>query len=72
MIAREKRTNKKREESLDVSPHAQDQSNKEPLKEANSWSSELSTPSNIRLLHSLYKQHIKHNETKFQMFEGCF
>ena len=29
-------------ESLEVSPHALDQSNKVPLKEAKSWSSELS------------------------------
>ena len=33
-------------ESLDVSPQAQDQSNKELLKEASSWSPELSTSSN--------------------------
>ena len=36
----------KRRESLDVSPQAQDQSNKELVKEASSWSPELSTSSN--------------------------
>ena len=49
-----------------------DQSNKEPLKEASSWSSKLSTSSNIHLLHSLHVHHINRNKTKFQMYDECF
>ena len=49
-----------------------DQSNREPLKEASSWSSELSTSSNIYLLRSLHVHHINHNRTKFQMSDECF
>ena len=49
-----------------------DQSNKEPLKEASSLSSKLSTSSNIHLLHSLHVHHINRNKTKFQMYDECF
>ena len=59
-------------ESLEVSPQALDQSNKEPLKEANSWSSELSMSSNVLLFHSLQRHHIKHKGAKFQMLDECF
>ena len=53
-------------------PVSCDQSNREPLKEASSWSSELSTSSNIHLLCSLHVHHINHNRTKFQMSDECF
>ena len=52
-------------------PVSCDQSNREPLKEASSWSSELST-SSIHLLRSLHVHHINHNRTKFQMSDECF
>ena len=59
-------------ESLEVSLQALDQSNKVPLKEAKSWSSELSMSSNVLLFHSLQRHHIKHNGAKFQMLDKCF
>ena len=59
-------------ESVEVSPQALDQSNREPLKEANSWSSELSMSSNVLQFHSLQRHHIKHKEAKFQMLNKCF
>ena len=59
-------------ESLKVSPQALDQSNKVPLKEANSWSSELSMSSNVLLFRSLQRHHIKHYGAKFQMLDKCF
>ena len=59
-------------ESLEVSPHALDQSNKVPLKEANSWSSELSMSSNVLLFRSLQRHHVKHNGAKFQMLDEYF
>ena len=59
-------------ESLEVSPQALDQSNREPLKEANIWSSELSMSSKVLLFHSLQRHHIKHDGAKFQMLETCF
>ena len=54
-------------ESLDVSPQALAQSNREPEKRASSWSSDLSKSSNVRLWRSFQIHHIKHNGTKFQM-----
>ena len=54
-------------ESLDVSPQALAQSNREPEKRASNWSSDLSKSSNVRLLRSFQIHHIKHNGTKFQM-----
>ena len=59
-------------ESLEVSPQALDQSNREPPKEANSWSSELSMSSNVLQFCSLQRHHIKHNRAKFQMLDECF
>ena len=59
-------------ESLEVNPQALDQSNREPPKEANSWSSELSMSSHVLLFRSLQRQHIKHNGAKFQMLDACF
>ena len=59
-------------ESLEVSPQALDQSKREPLKEANSWSSMLSMSSNVRQFRSLQIHHIKHNGGKFQMLDECF
>ena len=55
-------------------PVSCDQSNREPLKEASNWSSELSTASNIHLFApSMYTvHHINHNKTKFQMSDKCF
>ena len=54
-------------ESLDVSPQALTQLNREPEKRASNWSSDLSKSSNVRRLRSFQIHHIKHNETKFQM-----
>ena len=54
-------------ESLDVSPQALAQSNREPKKRASSWSLDLSKSSNVLLLRSFQIHHIKHNGTKFQM-----
>ena len=59
-------------ESLEVILQALDQSNKVPLKEANSWSSELSMSSYVLLFRSFQRHHIKHNEAKFQMLNECF
>ena len=59
-------------ESLEVSLQALDQSNKVLLKEAKSWSSELSMSSNVLLFCSLQRHHIKHNGTKFQILDKCF
>ena len=59
-------------ESLEVSPQVLAQSKKEPLKEANNWSSELSMSSNVLQFRSLHRHHIKHNEAKFQMLDNCF
>ena len=59
-------------ESLEVSLQALDQSKREPLKEANNWSSELSMSSNVLQFHSLHRHHIKHSEAKFQMLDECF
>ncbi|KAL0000259.1 hypothetical protein SO802_019861 [Lithocarpus litseifolius] len=58
-------------ESLEVSPQALDHTNREPLKEANNWSSELSMSSNVLLFRSLQRHHIKHNGAKFQMLDEC-
>ena len=63
---------KKGRESLEVSPQARDQSNKDPLKEQSSWSLELSKSSKVRWLRSLQIHHRRHNGTKFQIFEECF
>ena len=49
-----------------------EQSNREPLKEANSWLAELSISSNVLLFRSLQRHHIKHNGAKFQMLDKCF
>ena len=59
-------------ESLKVSPQTLDQSKREPLKEASSWSSVLSKSSNVRQFSSLQIHHIKHNGAKFQMLDECF
>ena len=59
-------------ESLVVRPQALDQWKSEPLKEANSWLSELSMSSNILQFRSLHRRHIKHNGAKFQMLDKCF
>ena len=59
-------------ESLEMSPQTLDQSKREPLKEASSWSLELSISSNVRQFHSLQIHHIKHDGTKFQMLDECF
>lgn len=58
--------------SLDVSLQTWDQSNKVPINMANSWFLELSTSSNVQLLHSLLIHHIKHNSVKFQMSDESF
>ena len=58
---------KRGRESLDVSPQALAQSNREPEKIASNWSSDLSKFSNVRRLRSFQIHHIKHNGTKFQM-----
>ena len=55
-----------------MSPQAQDQSNKDPLKEQSSWSLQLSKSSKVRWLRSLQIHHCRHNGTKFQNFEECF
>ena len=54
-------------ESLDVSPQAWDQSNRDLLKEASKWSLELSKSSKVRWLHSFQRDHNKYNGAKFQM-----
>ena len=59
-------------ESLEVSPQALDHSKREPLKEANSWSSKLSMSSNVLQFCSLQRHHIKHSRAKFQMLDKCF
>ena len=59
-------------ESLEVSSQALDQSNRKPLKEANSRSSELFKSSKVLLFHSLQRHHIKHNGAKFQILDKCF
>ena len=59
-------------ESLDVSPQAQDQSNRDPLKKASSWSPDLSMSSKVCRLCSLHIHHIKHNGTKFQILDERF
>ena len=68
---RELRKHRERE-SLEVSSQALDQSNRESLKEVNSWSSELSMSSNVLQFHSLQRHHIKHNGAKFHMLDKCF
>ena len=59
-------------ESLEVSHQTLDQSNRESLKEADNWSSELSISSKVLLFRSLQRHHIKHNGAKFQMVDTCF
>ena len=59
-------------ESLDVSPQAQDQSDRDPLKKASSWPPDLSMSSKVRRLCSFHIHHIKHNKTKFQILDECF
>ena len=59
-------------ESLDVSPQAWDQSNRDLLKEASKWSLELSKSSKVRWLRSFQRHHNKHNITKFQVLDKCF
>ena len=53
-------------------PQALDQSKREPLKEANNWSSELSKSSKVLQFRSLQRHHIKHKWAKFQMLDECF
>ena len=59
-------------ESLEVIPQALDQSNKEPLKAANNWSSKLSKSSKVLQFRSLQRHHIKHKGARFQMLDECF
>ena len=55
-----------------MSPQALDQSKREPLKEANNWSSKLFMSSNVLQFLSLHKHHIKHRGAKFQILDKCF
>ena len=55
-----------------MSPQALDQSNKEPLKEASSWSHKPSMSLKVLQLRSLQIHHIKHNGIEFQMVDECF
>ena len=64
---KERELRKRGRESLDVSPQALAQSNREPEKIASKWSSDLSKSSNVHRLCSFQIHHIKHNRTKFQM-----
>ena len=64
---KERELRKRGRESLDVSPQALAQSNREPEKIASKWSLDISRSSNVRRLRSFQMHHIKHNETKFQM-----
>ena len=64
---KERELRKRGRESLDVSPQALPQSNREPEKIASKWSLDISRSSNVRRLRSFQMHHIKHNETKFQM-----
>ena len=69
---KERELRKRGRESLDVSPQALAQSNRELEKRVSIWSSNLSKSSNVRQLRSFQIHHIKHNETKFQMLDKCF
>ena len=64
---KERELRKRGRESLDVSPQALAQSNRELEKRASIWSSDLSKSLNVRRLRSFQIHHIKHNGTKFQM-----
>ena len=61
---KERELRKRGRESLDVSPQALAQSNRELEKRASIWSSDLSKSSNVCQLRSFQIHHIKHNETK--------
>ena len=64
---KERELRKRERESLDVSPQALAQSNREPEKIASKWSLDLSKSSNVRRLRSFQMHHIKHNGTKYKM-----
>ena len=69
---KERELRKRGRKSLDVSPQALAQSNRELEKRASIWSSNLSKSSNVCQLRSFQIHHIKHNGTKFQMLDECF
>ena len=53
-------------ESLDVNPQVR------PNQTMGLWSPDLSSSTNIRLICSSQIIHLKHNKTKFQIFDKCF
>ena len=60
---KERELRKRGRESLDVSPQALAQSNRELEKRASIWSSDLSKSSNIRRLRSFQIHHCSHYST---------
>ena len=58
-------------ELLLVKPHAQDQSNKNLIKNVVNWVTELSVSSKVWWFRSLLNAHIKHKRTMFHISDEC-
>lgn len=66
---REKITNEQREGIIRCDSPSPRPVKQITTKEASKWSPKLFTSSKVRLFHSPHRHHIKHNKTKFQMFD---